>query len=164
MSPSFNKLQDIHKIFQRELYKLRLTTARSYSKIITDTQNAQSYAQGSSVRLAAQVCITQYINTKVAGIGPVFKLKLAIENTGKKVLGNLRIMFCFNQTLYKIRKPYFILPSLIPGLIYLHEVVIECIQESAGSDNVRIVIFSSTTTAVPLISYVITMPISELFF
>lgn len=84
----------MHRIFQRELYKLRLSTARSYVKVITDTQGPVSYTSGTSVRLSAQA----------AGIGPIFKLKITLENTGKRVLTNIPITFKYNHSLYKMRK------------------------------------------------------------
>ncbi len=84
----------MHRIFQRELYKLRLATARSYVKVITDTNGPLSYTAGTSIRLAAQV----------AGLGPVFKLKLSLENSGKRVLCHIPITFSYNHQLYKMRK------------------------------------------------------------
>ena len=54
---------------QRDLCKLRLSTAKHYVKIITDGQGPVSYAAGASLRLNAQV----------QGLGPLFKIKLSIQ-------------------------------------------------------------------------------------
>jgi len=44
----------MHRIFQRDLCKLRLTTARSYVKIISDGQGPISFSNSASLRLTAQ--------------------------------------------------------------------------------------------------------------
>ena len=46
---------EMHRIFQRDLCKLRLSTARAYVKMITDGQGPMSYSSGSALRLTAQV-------------------------------------------------------------------------------------------------------------
>ena len=45
----------MHRVFQRELCKLRLATARAYVKIITDVQGPIAN-NGSSLRLNVSVC------------------------------------------------------------------------------------------------------------
>lgn len=86
---------DMHRTFQRDLCKLRLTTARSYVKIITDGQGPVSSLPGSSIRLTAQV----------QGLGPLFKIKLTVQNTGPKPMSDVPIVFSFNQDLYRMRSP-----------------------------------------------------------
>ena len=46
---------DIHRVFQRDLCKLRLTTARAFVKIATDTVGPLSVTAGVSLRLLAKV-------------------------------------------------------------------------------------------------------------
>ena len=67
---------EMHRAFQRDLCKLRLSTARAYVKMITDGQGPMSYSSGSALRLTAQV----------QGLGPKFKIKLALQNTGSKAV------------------------------------------------------------------------------
>jgi Bardet-Biedl syndrome 1 protein len=50
---------DMHRIFQRDLCKLRLSTARAYVKVLTDGQGSVSYTTGSSLRLNVQVQVIQ---------------------------------------------------------------------------------------------------------
>ena len=92
---------DMHRIFQRDLCKLRLSTARAYVKIISDGHGPMSFSQGSSLRLTAQVHSLPHPNphphpnpnpsanpspnrNQVQGLGPRFKLKLNLQNTGSK--------------------------------------------------------------------------------
>ena len=46
---------EMHRIFQRDLCKLRLSTARSYVKMISDGQGPVCYSAGVSLRLNARV-------------------------------------------------------------------------------------------------------------
>ena len=66
---------DIHVDIQRDLCKLRLNTARSYVKMISDGQGPVSFSSGVSLRL----------NARVQGIGPRFQIKIDLQNTGSKV-------------------------------------------------------------------------------
>ena len=59
----------MHRIFQKDLCKLRLTTARSYVKILSDGQGPTAYSAGAMIRLNAQV----------QGMGPFFKIKLKLQ-------------------------------------------------------------------------------------
>lgn len=81
---------EMHKIFQRELCKLRLNCARAYVKVITDGSGPISYSSRASVRL----------NADVQGLGPLFKLHLKIQNTGARVLENNLVTFGFDHSLY----------------------------------------------------------------
>eukprot|EP01048_Picozoa_sp_COSAG05_P019960 COSAG05_NODE_3271_length_2186_cov_459.916188_4_plen_309_part_00 len=60
---------EMHRVFQRDLCKLRLATARAYVKVLTDGHGPLSYTAGSSLRLHPQV----------QGLGPTFRLKLDIQ-------------------------------------------------------------------------------------
>lgn len=64
----------MHRIFQRDLCKLRLTTARAFVKVATESQGPLSVSVGAAIRLLA----------RVAGLGPVFRLKLQLTNSGSK--------------------------------------------------------------------------------
>ena len=95
---------DMHRIFQRDLCKLRLVTARSYVKIITDGHGPLSYASGASLRLNAQV----------QGLGPKFVIKLNVQNTGTRTMSAIPITFSYNHDLYRIERSLLVVPLLIP--------------------------------------------------
>lgn len=141
---------DMHRIFQRDLCKLRLATARSYVKIITDGQGPLSYASGASLRLNAQV----------QGLGPKFLIKLNVQNTGNRAMSNIPITFAYNHELYRIDRSLVLVPLLIPRLLYHLEISVQCIDEAGGADVVKVFV-CSPKSVVPVISAFVSMPISE---
>eukprot|EP01062_Namystynia_karyoxenos_P062724 TRINITY_DN55601_c0_g1_i1.p1 TRINITY_DN55601_c0_g1~~TRINITY_DN55601_c0_g1_i1.p1 ORF type:complete len:654 (+),score=207.43 TRINITY_DN55601_c0_g1_i1:92-1963(+) len=141
---------EMHRVFQRDLCKLRLQTARAYVKILTDGQGPLSYTAGSSLRLTAHV----------QGLGPLFKVKLNIQNTGTKSLTAIPIVFTYNRSIYEIRKPTLTIPVLVPSLVYNYEVPVRCIDEAAGSDVIRVYVCSSTGS-VPIITALVNMPLTD---
>jgi Bardet-Biedl syndrome 1 protein len=80
----------MHRAFQSDLCRLRLTTARSYVKLLTDGQMGDTpVVGGTNLRIGAAV----------QGLGPFFKLKLDIQNGGAAPLTNLPVTFtcvCFS--------------------------------------------------------------------
>eukprot|EP01061_Rhynchopus_euleeides_P042261 TRINITY_DN73780_c0_g1_i1.p1 TRINITY_DN73780_c0_g1~~TRINITY_DN73780_c0_g1_i1.p1 ORF type:complete len:599 (+),score=209.43 TRINITY_DN73780_c0_g1_i1:256-2052(+) len=141
---------EMHRVFQRDLCKLRLQTARAYVKILTDGQGPLSYTGGSSLRLTAHV----------QGLGPLFKIKLNIQNTGLKPLTAIPIVFTYNKSIYQMAKPHMMVPVLVPSLVYQHEVTVRCIDEAAGSDVIRVYVCSSSSS-VPIITALVNMPLTD---
>jgi len=141
---------EMHRIFQRDLCKLRLSTARSYVKIITDGQGPLSYSSGSSLRLTAQV----------QGLGPRFKVKLSLQNTGRKMVSDLAATLNYNAMLYRLKQSLFKIPLLVPGVMLRLDAEIECIDENGGADAIRVFVCSGTS-AMPILSAVVNMPVSE---
>lgn len=141
---------EMHRIFQRELCKLRLATARSYVGIITGGQGPQSYAAGVSLRLNAQV----------SGIGPQFKITLNLQNTGSRSLIDVPVTFSYKHDLYKINKPVLIIPLMIPALLYRYEVEVACIDDMGGADIVKVFV-ATGKSVVPAISAHVQMPLAE---
>lgn len=142
---------EMHRIFQRDLCKLRLATARAYVKMITDGQGPLSFSSGAVLRLTAQV----------QGLGPRFKIKLTLQNTGTKHVADLSVVINYNALLYKVKSSVFRVPILIPGVGYRVDVELECIDENGASDTVRVFVCSAKSR-VPVLSAVVNMPASEL--
>eukprot|EP00756_Hemistasia_phaeocysticola_P002698 Hpha_TRINITY_DN11831_c1_g1::TRINITY_DN11831_c1_g1_i1::g.2138::m.2138/K16746/BBS1; Bardet-Biedl syndrome 1 protein len=141
---------EMHRVFQRDLCKLRLQTARAYVKILTDGQGPLSYTAGSSLRLTAHV----------QGLGPLFKVKLNIQNTGTKGLTSIPIVFTYNKAIYQMKKPSLTIPVLVPSLVYNYELSVRCVDEAAGSDVIRVYVCSSTSS-VPIITALVNMPLTD---
>ena len=141
---------DMHRIFQRDLYKLRLQTARAYAKVLTDGQGNHSHNTSSSLRLTANV----------QGLGPLFKIKLIIQNTGSKTLCGIPIIFTFNQGIYHLPKPYLMIPALVPSLVYNFEIPVECVDEEAGSDVIRVYV-CNPNSSIPIITALVNMPLAD---
>lgn len=141
---------DMHRTFQRDLCKLRLSTARAYVNLLGTGHGPMSSSGGAQVR----------INAQVLGMGPQFKILVRIQNAGSTSLNDVPVHCTTNPNLYRIPKPCFFLPILVPQQVYLLEVPVACINENGGTASVRIFL-ASQHSHVPLISAVVQMPISE---
>ena len=148
---------EMHRAFQRDLCKLRLSTARAYVKMITDGQGPMSYSSGTALRLTAQV----------QGLGPKFKIKLSLQNTGGKAVSDLAVALNYNALLYRTKQaetrsialpspasPCFArrracggflsaqavmdVPLLVPGLIHRIDAEFDCVDENGTADVVRV--------------------------
>lgn len=145
---------EMHRIFQKELCKLRLSTAKAFVKVLTDGQGSVSQVNsitGGSIRLNAQV----------SGLGPLFKIKIDITNTGQKALVKVPITFVYNQKIYGMKQSIVEIPVLVPNVQYklAHDVLL--IDETAGADSIRIMI-CNPQSAVPIITAVVNMPLADI--
>jgi len=112
---------EMHRIFQRDLCKLRLSTARAYVKVLQDGQGPVSYGAGASVRLAATV----------QGLGPLFKIRVALTNTGSRPIYDVPLMLSA-APMYSLSRSQVHVPVLLPGLTYVDEVRVMCNDQNAG--------------------------------
>ena len=80
---TFIQVQNFDSL-QRDLQKLRLESARSYVKLITDGNGPVSYTKDASIQLTASV----------QGLGPLFKIMMKFQNTGKRSL--LHVPVCLH--------------------------------------------------------------------
>jgi Bardet-Biedl syndrome 1 protein len=141
---------DMHRTFQRDLCKLRLSTARAYVNLLGAGHGPMSSMGGTQVRLNAQVI----------GMGPQFKIVVRVHNAGVHALYDVPLMATTNPSLYRLSKPCSYLPILVPQQHYIVEIPIVCSNENGGTDCVRIFLCSQATN-VPIISAIVNMPISE---
>lgn len=142
---------DMHRVFQRDLCKIRLQTARAYVKILTDGQGLMSFNASSSLRLTAHV----------QGLGPHFKIKLNVQNTGTRALVGIPVVFTYNMNTYRLPEPYIVIPSLVPSLLYSFEIPVECVDDQAGSDNIRVYVCNQQS-CVPIITALVNMPVVDM--
>mmetsp|Transcript_49134 Transcript_49134/g.130457 ORF Transcript_49134/g.130457 Transcript_49134/m.130457 type:complete len:569 (+) Transcript_49134:1-1707(+) len=141
---------DMHRTFQRDLCKLRLSTARAYVNLLGAGHGPMASGGGYQVRLNAQV----------AGMGPEFKVVVRAQNAGVHAVLDVALMCTTNQNLYRVPRPCFHLPILVPQQVYLVEVPVTCVNENGGTDCVRLFLCSRTSN-VPVISAIVNMPMSE---
>eukprot|EP00403_Amphidinium_massartii_P031176 CAMPEP_0178386438 /NCGR_PEP_ID=MMETSP0689_2-20121128/8560_1 /TAXON_ID=160604 /ORGANISM="Amphidinium massartii, Strain CS-259" /LENGTH=599 /DNA_ID=CAMNT_0020006775 /DNA_START=42 /DNA_END=1838 /DNA_ORIENTATION=- len=141
---------DMHRTFQRDLCKLRLSTARAYVNLLGAGHGPVSSVGGVQVRLDAQV----------VGMGPQFKVLVRIQNAGVHAVYDVPLLVTTNPNLYRVPKPCSYLPILVPQQLYIVEVPITCVNENGGTDCVR-VFLCSHQSSVPIISAIVNMPISE---
>lgn len=142
---------EMHRIFQRDLCKLRLTTARAYVKILTDGRGAATFTSSANLSL----------NASVQGLGPRFKVNLAVRNEGGKPVTNLVVLLSCNEAMYQANKKQFTIPLLVPSLAYSFDIDVLCLEPAAGTDSIRILLLQSKSS-MPILSALLKMPISEL--
>eukprot|EP00971_Amphidinium_carterae_P179836 3566934-Amphidinium_carterae.1 len=140
----------MHRTFQRDLCKLRLSTARAYVNLLGAGHGPVSSVGGVQVRLDAQVL----------GMGPQFKVVVRIQNAGVHAVYDVPLLVTANPKLYRLQRPCSYLPVLVPQQLYIVDIPITCINENGGTDSVR-VFLCSQQSCVPLVSASVNMPISE---
>ncbi|XP_013391721.1 Bardet-Biedl syndrome 1 protein homolog [Lingula anatina] len=141
----------MHRMFQHDLYRLRLDAARSYVKALETSMNPVSTNTTEPLKLSAQV----------QGIGPTFKLTVNLQNTSISTASfNLLITFQFDDRLYNIHKTYIPVPMLVPGLSYAFETFVDCLSDKGISDTIKVFVLRQGRS-VPIITAMISMPVSE---
>ncbi|XP_041351022.1 Bardet-Biedl syndrome 1 protein-like isoform X2 [Gigantopelta aegis] len=111
---------EMHRTFQRDLYLLRLRTARDYARALENSMNPISSDPTEPIKLSAQV----------QGIGPTFKLTVNLQNTSLTIpSSNLVVTFDYDNGLYSFRKTFIQVPMLVPGLNYSFETFIDCLND-----------------------------------
>ncbi|OQS06492.1 bardet-Biedl syndrome 1 family protein [Thraustotheca clavata] len=119
---------EMHRHFQRDLCKLRLTTVRSYVKVIRDGHGPVSTATGASIRL----------NAKVQGIGPMFKIQLQLQNSSPKFVSNIPIALHYDHMLYYIKRSLINVPLLLPGVQYTYTIDVQSVSDTGAADSIYI--------------------------
>ena len=146
----------MHRVFQRDLCKLRLTTARSYVKVITSGEAGVSMGGGgrggvTNVRL----------NASVVGLGPIFNLKVEVTNGGVVPLRHLPLSVVYSTSVYRSDKSALTIPLLLSNVTVIVTLKLTNIHPEGVGENVR-VLLGSNKSSVPLAACLITMPMSEL--
>jgi len=97
---------------------------------------------------------------KYEGIGPVFKIKLELQNLSKKCLVDTHIVLQLNELIYKLRNRNPKVPIMIPNLQYHIDIEIECVDPLGSGDIVKIFVFNKESS-MPLITANLQMPMCE---
>lgn len=141
----------MHRLFQKDLCKLRLKTAQSYITLLNEGHAPMAYAQGSKLRLKATT----------EGIGPIFKIKLELQNLSKKTVVGTRIMLSYDTEVYKIiSSGHHKLMTLLPTITYKQEIMVQNIDENGAADLIRVFVYNDKSS-MPLITANLNMPLSE---
>ena len=124
----------MHRMFQHDLYLLRLNTARAFVESIKTSANpvagtGTGVSEGEPIKMSAQVL----------GLGPVFRLIIGLCNTSPGTPSrNLMITFYCDDKLYTISKNVIRVPMLVPGLEYNFETLVECVSDLGIADQIRV--------------------------
>lgn len=129
---------------------MRFNTAKTYLGLLGDGVAPMAYAQGAQLRLTASY----------EGIGPVFKIKLQLQNLNKKPFHNLQVTLALNQSIYKLRDRNPTLPLMLPNVVYKVDLEVECLDQTGANDTIKVFVMDRVST-VPLITANIQMPVSE---
>uniref|UniRef100_UPI00398EA0D9 BBSome complex member BBS1-like n=1 Tax=Pristiophorus japonicus TaxID=55135 RepID=UPI00398EA0D9 len=141
----------MHRAFQTDLYRLRLSVARAYAKAL----------EASLAPVSADLTEPLKLNAVVQGIGPSFKLTLNIQNTSAaRPVINLLISFLYDETLYSIKRGFFQVPMLVPGLTYPIETFVQCLSDRGFSDTIKVFVLR-VGRRTPILTAHINMPVSE---
>ena len=101
------------------------------------------------------------LNARVQGLGPFFRVVIDIQNTGKETMLQTPLIAHFDTRLYRIKQALYIIPLLVPGLLYHICMDVESIEENGAAGDIYLLL-SSMDSAVPMISAVVSMPLSEI--
>ena len=161
---------EMYRVFQRDLVRLRLSTARAYAKVLSDglasssdgASPRSSGASGSAVAGGAQL----RANCSVRGLGPRFKISLDLHSasgdgaTGSSsLLFNVAVAFVYSPAIYFMEKPLVLLPLVMPGVHYMPEADITCIEPTGAADVVKVVITAGSGGGAPTLTVLLSMPL-----
>jgi Bardet-Biedl syndrome 1 protein len=152
----------MHRTFQRDLCRLRLTTAKAYVKIITNGEAGVGMGGGGKGGVGGGGGATSIrMNASVIGLGPSFKMKIELTNGGSESLERMDLCLVYNNAVYKSPRPVMPIPLLLPNVTNHFEVTLICVHPDGVADPVRVVLINPKSS-VPLYSGIVTMPQSEL--
>jgi hypothetical protein len=71
------------------------------------------------------------------------------------------VCYQYDDALYTADRKQFMIPVLIPSLLYVYEVEMVCNDPSQPADSIRIIMLN-TRSAVPFLTAMLKMPVSEM--
>ncbi|KAH3761989.1 BBS1 protein [Pelomyxa schiedti] len=130
------------------------TASASVSTIATAASTpVASLTSGAALWLAAQV----------QGLGPVFHLKLTVENAGSQAAHNVPVAISHDLHAYSIPRTFFEIPVLLPGTSQRLECKVQCLdQRRAATSPITVYVCGSQASTVPVVSAVVEMPAAAL--
>ncbi|KRX04415.1 WD40-repeat-containing domain [Pseudocohnilembus persalinus] len=141
----------MHKVFQKDLMKMRLKTAQTYLNLLNDGNFQNMLANEANLRLQADV----------RGLGPLFRIELKVVNLSNEPMTGLQIMYTYDQSIFKIKKSVNMISFLMPNISYPIEISVENIDENGTGDTIKILVCKQGQST-PLIGALVPMPMSEL--
>lgn len=140
----------MHTAFQKDLYKLRLETAKAFAK---------------SLKVSSAPITTIHsmnISAQVQGMGPLFRLTITVQNSSPSVpIIDHYIIFKCDYSLYRLNRPRIELPLLVPSLSYNFESMVECLDDKGRTGAIDVQVLRKGNPA-PLITALVNMPVSEI--
>jgi len=106
---------EMHNIFQKDLFRIKLMAARSYVKTFQNTLNPISVTPTSKIKMMLEVM----------GININFKIRIDIINIGSNIAKNLYLIYDYDSKLFTIEKPMLNIPIILPGVNYTIDCLIK---------------------------------------
>ncbi|KAL5473056.1 hypothetical protein EMCRGX_G027497 [Ephydatia muelleri] len=139
----------MHNAFQKDLYRLRLGTAKAFAKSLKTS--SAPITSTHSMNISAQV----------QGMGPLFRLTISVQNSSPTApIIDHYITFKCDYSLYRLSRPRIELPLLVPSLSYSLESMVECLDETGRTGAINVLVLRKGSP-VPLITALVNMPVSE---
>lgn len=162
----------IHRIFQNDLRRLRLTSAEAYVKLL-NIRPVDSASPSKSVTTSSEKATVDHLSAhatariglaaEVRGLGPAFDLAIDLRTEDEtSSLRNVRLVVTYDPKVYVVdpRRRSVLVPILVPGASYRYRIRIESISPDGAAGAVRVLVCRDSTNAV-LRSLEVTMPLSE---
>eukprot|EP01017_Pseudomicrothorax_dubius_P033494 TRINITY_DN4491_c0_g2_i5.p1 TRINITY_DN4491_c0_g2~~TRINITY_DN4491_c0_g2_i5.p1 ORF type:complete len:202 (+),score=32.97 TRINITY_DN4491_c0_g2_i5:72-677(+) len=143
--------QDMYRAYQKDLMKLRLRTAQAYFGLLSDANAHVSLKSGVTLR----------VNVQVEGLGPLFKLRTRLENSGGIPYVGLGVFLSYDQTLYTVISYPKSVPIVLPNGSYAFDIIVESIDQNGTNGLIKVFVADTATSAAPLVGAIVQMPISE---
>uniref|UniRef100_A0AC35U5X1 BBS1 domain-containing protein n=1 Tax=Rhabditophanes sp. KR3021 TaxID=114890 RepID=A0AC35U5X1_9BILA len=154
----------IFKIFQRDLFMLKLYITKSYAELQSSNLASLGFSDDFSA-IEVQV--------DVLGFGPMFRVVINMSSGKKITLRNLKIMFSYNKDLYSMKNDIIDICYLLPNYPQSLVVPVEAKQLATGqSGDICMKIMESyqlpalipPSKQKPLVTHAFTMPVCETDF
>jgi len=143
---------EMYRTYMKDLFRMRLKIAQNYVKSLKEgSAQVSGPGLGPSVRIHAQV----------EGIGPLFKIKLMLENLDRTPVYDLKLSYSYDSALYRLNKFAMDIPVLIPGLPYPIDVMVESVDPNGTNDTIKIFVLDKNKS-IPVVTAVVNMPVSEI--
>lgn len=112
------------------------------------------------LRLASTLCARRR-QMQLRGIGPEFRIVVNVQNVGRHTVMDAMATLAFDHGVYACGQPLARLPALLPGLTRTVHFPLHCVDPNGAAADVRIVVHEGAHTCVPLLTAIVTMPLSE---
>lgn len=138
----------MHRRFQADLLRTRLSAARAYGRALEASAGPSSEQEPLKLRAAVQ------------GLGPSFRLTLFLVNAAAlRPLTGLCVSLLYDPVLYTVAPPLLRLPLLAPALTYALQTQVTC-TGPALCDVIKVCVLQEGRRA-PLLTAHINMPLPE---
>ena len=148
---------DMHRVFQRGLLKLKLTTAKEFLRVLVEQGGPAAAAKAAAVvggavplPVAARTVPTPAaavpnlnVACEVLGLGPAFALRVSVTNAGGAAVNDAAISFESDASgtgagAYALPVTLRLLPPLLPGATAIVDIACECADPAGAAGEVLV--------------------------